>query len=162
MLQSDTRAFNLALAGLVAQLPVEFGALRETGGAEWVALGDETTGRIDHVFAAIGVVAVFIIDARGGTAKCSVAHPHCATATIALLAGQPGQCACRSFATLSASAPSVAAASPGWCRTDMGGDRAPLSRAEGADIAVWLATLPDDGPTGQLFSATRRRGTLQW
>lgn len=28
---------------------------------------------------------------------------------------------------------------PGWCRTDMGGDGAPLSAAEGADTRVWLA-----------------------
>ena len=103
-----------------------------------------------------------IIDARGGTAKCSVAHRRCATATIALLARQPGQCACRSFATLSASAPSVAAVWSGWCRTDMGGVGAPLSIAEEADTAVWLATLPDHGPTGQFFSATRKRGALEW
>ena len=50
----------------------------------------------------------------------------------------------------------VNSASPGWCRTDMGTENAPLSVAEGADTAVWLATLPDDGPTGQFFSAMRR------
>ncbi len=32
---------------------------------------------------------------------------------------------------------------PGWVRTDMGGDGAPLSPDEGADTAVWLATDPD-------------------
>ena len=56
----------------------------------------------------------------------------------------------------------VNSASPGWCRTDMGGEGAPLSVAEGADTAVWLATLPDDGPSGQFFSATRQRGTMEW
>lgn len=56
----------------------------------------------------------------------------------------------------------VNSASPGWCRTDMGGEGAPLSVAEGADTAVWLATLPDDGPTGQFFSATRQRGAMEW
>lgn len=56
----------------------------------------------------------------------------------------------------------VNSASPGWCRTDMGGDGAPLSIAEEADTAVWLATLPDHGPTGQFFSATRKRGALEW
>lgn len=56
----------------------------------------------------------------------------------------------------------VNSASPGWCRTDMGGEGAPLSVAEGAATAVWLATLPDDGPSGQFFSATRRRGTMEW
>lgn len=56
----------------------------------------------------------------------------------------------------------VNSASPGWCRTDMGTEDAPLSVAEGADTAVWLATLPDDGPTGQFFSSTRARGTMEW
>ncbi|MCZ6892862.1 MAG: SDR family oxidoreductase [Gammaproteobacteria bacterium] len=56
----------------------------------------------------------------------------------------------------------VNSSSPGWSRTDMGGEEAPLSPAEGADTAVWLATLPDDGPTGGFFSATRERGAMEW
>ena len=56
----------------------------------------------------------------------------------------------------------VNSASPGWCRTDMGTQDAPLSVAEGADTPVWLATLPDDGPSGGFFSSTRRRGAMEW
>jgi len=41
---------------------------------------------------------------------------------------------------------------PGWLRTRMGGPEAPLSAEEGADTIVWLATLPDSGPSGGLFS----------
>jgi len=41
--------------------------------------------------------------------------------------------------------------SPGHIRTDMGGPDAPRSVEQGADTAVWLATLPDDGPSGQFF-----------
>ncbi len=40
---------------------------------------------------------------------------------------------------------------PGWCRTGMGGPMADRSPAQGAETAVWLATLPDDGPTGGFF-----------
>jgi len=40
---------------------------------------------------------------------------------------------------------------PGWVRTDMGGRSAPRSVAQGADTIVWLATLPDGGPTGGFF-----------
>jgi NAD(P)-dependent dehydrogenase (short-subunit alcohol dehydrogenase family) len=37
---------------------------------------------------------------------------------------------------------------PGWVQTEMGGDRASLSPEQGAATPVWLATLPDDGPSG--------------
>jgi len=50
----------------------------------------------------------------------------------------------------------VNAVSPGWVRTRMGGDGAPRSVEEGADTPVWLATLPDGGPSGQLFLDRRR------
>jgi NAD(P)-dependent dehydrogenase (short-subunit alcohol dehydrogenase family) len=41
--------------------------------------------------------------------------------------------------------------SPGWVRTDMGGPSAPRSPEEGADTILWLATLPEDGPSGGFF-----------
>src|SRR5206468_9640017 len=46
------------------------------------------------------------------------------------------------------SAVKVNAMCPGWVRTRMGGEGATRTPDEGADTAVWLATLPDDGPTG--------------
>jgi len=48
---------------------------------------------------------------------------------------------------------------PGWVRTDMGGEHASKSVEEGADTAVWLATLPDDGPSGGFF---RNREPIPW
>lgn len=45
----------------------------------------------------------------------------------------------------------VNAASPGWVRSDMGGEHAPRSLEQGAASIVWLATLPDDGPSGGFF-----------
>ena len=53
----------------------------------------------------------------------------------------------------------VNAADPGWVRTRMGGAGAPRSVEEGADTIVWLATLPDDGPTGALFNKRKR---VEW
>ncbi len=53
----------------------------------------------------------------------------------------------------------VNAMCPGWVRTDMGGSAAPRSVEEGADTAVWLATLPDGGPTGGFF---RNREPIPW
>jgi NAD(P)-dependent dehydrogenase (short-subunit alcohol dehydrogenase family) len=48
---------------------------------------------------------------------------------------------------------------PGWVRTDMGTDAAPRSVDQGADTAVWLATLPGDGPSGGFF---RDREPIPW
>jgi len=48
---------------------------------------------------------------------------------------------------------------PGWVRTDMGGSGAPRTVEQGADTAVWLATLPDDGPSGGFF---RDRKPIPW
>ncbi len=45
----------------------------------------------------------------------------------------------------------VNAADPGWVATDMGGKFAPRTIQEGTDTIVWLATLPDDGPTNGFF-----------
>ena len=53
----------------------------------------------------------------------------------------------------------VNACCPGWVATRMGGPSAPLTPEEGADTPVWLALLPDDGPTGGFF---RRRIPIPW
>ena len=48
---------------------------------------------------------------------------------------------------------------PGWVRTGMGGESAPRTAEQAADTAIWLATLPDDGPTGGFF---RDRKPIAW
>lgn len=53
----------------------------------------------------------------------------------------------------------VNAVCPGWVRTDMGGPNADRSVEEGADTPVWLATLPDNGPTSGFF---RNRKPISW
>jgi len=48
---------------------------------------------------------------------------------------------------------------PGWVKTDMGGPSAPRALAQGADTAVWLAMLPEGGPSGGFF---RDRKAIPW
>ena len=48
---------------------------------------------------------------------------------------------------------------PGWVHTRMGGEAAPRTPEEGADTALWLATLPPDGPSGGFF---RDRERIPW
>src|SRR6202012_3727234 len=45
----------------------------------------------------------------------------------------------------------VNSAHPGWVKTDMGTDAAPMEIPEGAKTSVWLATLPEEGPTGGYY-----------
>ena len=56
----------------------------------------------------------------------------------------------------------VNSASPGVSRTDMGGADAPLSVEQGAATAVWLATLDNDGPSGEFFSASLNGARHPW
>ncbi len=53
----------------------------------------------------------------------------------------------------------VNAMCPGWVRTDMGGPNASRTVEQGADTAVWLATLPAGGPSGGFF---RDRKAIPW
>ncbi len=48
---------------------------------------------------------------------------------------------------------------PGWVRTDMGGSNATRTLEQGVDTIVWLATLPDNSPTGGFF---RDRKPIAW
>ena len=45
----------------------------------------------------------------------------------------------------------VNSAHPGWVKTDMGGDAAPMELPDGAKTGVELALLGEDGPTGGYF-----------
>ncbi len=53
----------------------------------------------------------------------------------------------------------INAVCPGWVRTRMGGQAANRSPEEGADTPIWIATLPEDGPTGGFF---RDRRLIEW
>jgi NAD(P)-dependent dehydrogenase (short-subunit alcohol dehydrogenase family) len=48
---------------------------------------------------------------------------------------------------------------PGWVQTDMGGRGASRTVYKGAETALWLATVPEGGPTGGFF---RDRKSIPW
>ena len=48
---------------------------------------------------------------------------------------------------------------PGWVQTGMGGRGASRTVYKGAETVVWLATVPDSGPTGGFF---RDRKPIPW
>jgi NAD(P)-dependent dehydrogenase (short-subunit alcohol dehydrogenase family) len=100
-------------------------------------------GRIVNVSSGLGQLA----DMRGGT-------PGYRMSKVSLNA------LTRIFAhELAADGVLVNSTCPGYVRTDMSGPGATRSPAEGADTAVWLVTLPDDGPTGGFF---RDRRPIPW
>ncbi|MCC3316515.1 SDR family NAD(P)-dependent oxidoreductase [Nocardia africana] len=53
----------------------------------------------------------------------------------------------------------INAGCPGFTATDLNGHRGVRTPQQGAAIAIHLATLPDDGPTGGFFSDA---GTVPW
>ena len=53
----------------------------------------------------------------------------------------------------------VNAACPGYCATDLNGHRGYRTPAQGANAAVTLATLDDDGPTGGFYDED---GAVAW
>jgi Dehydrogenases with different specificities (related to short-chain alcohol dehydrogenases) len=62
----------------------------------------------------------------------------------------------------------VNAANPGYCATDLNHNSGFRTAEQGAEVAVHLATLPDDGPTGTLWGylwrtdGTEEYGVLPW
>jgi NAD(P)-dependent dehydrogenase (short-subunit alcohol dehydrogenase family) len=53
----------------------------------------------------------------------------------------------------------VNAMTPGWVRTRLGGLNAQRGVEEGAETAVWLCLLDDDGPNGEFF---KDKATFAW
>lgn len=48
---------------------------------------------------------------------------------------------------------------PGWVKTDMGGPNAERDPEKGVETIIWLATLPENGPSGGFF---RDKKEIPW
>lgn len=106
------------------------------------AMAEAGWGRVVNVSSGWGSFA----DGLGGPHSYGVAKAALNALTVALARDLPP-------------AVKVNSACPGWCRTRMGGGDAPRTPEQGADTIVWLAALPDDGPTGGFF---RNRAPAAW
>ena len=105
-------------------------------------MGDRGHGRIVNVSSGWGSFA----EGLGGGGAYGPAKAALNALTVRAAAQAPGGV-------------KINAMCPGWVRTRMGGAAANRSPSEGADTAIWLATLPDDGPTGGFF---RDRRAIGW
>lgn len=139
----DDSVLDLPLDTLRATLETNlFGVLRVTQ-AFVPAMREAGYGRVVMLSSGMGQLA----EMQAGTAAYRISK----TALNALTRTLAAECA--------GSNVKVNAMCPGWCRTDMGGPNATRSATEGADTALWLATLPDDGPNGGFF---RNRQAIAW
>jgi NAD(P)-dependent dehydrogenase (short-subunit alcohol dehydrogenase family) len=107
------------------------------------AMRRQTYGRIVNVSSMMGQLA-----GMGGSAVGYRSSKAALNAVTRVVAAELGQGNIK-----------INAMHPGWVRTDMGGPQAPVSPEDAADTAIYLATLPDDGPTGGFFE---RRKPIAW
>lgn len=105
-------------------------------------MGERGYGRIVNVSSGLGSFA----DGLGGAAAYSITKASLNALTLVLSQELPKTV-------------KVNAACPGWVKTRMGGEGATRSPEVGADGIVWLATLPETGPTGGFF---RDRKKIEW
>lgn len=139
----EDSVLDLSLDTLRATLETNlFGALRVTQ-AFVPAMLEAGYGRVVMLSSGMGQLS----DMQAGAAAYRLSK----TALNALTRTLAAECAGTNV--------KVNAMCPGWCQTDMGGPNATRSAAEGADTALWLATLPDDGPSSGLF---RDRRAIPW
>ncbi len=104
---------------------------------------DQSYGRIVNVSSGMGQLSE--MGAEHPAYRMSKAALNALTRTLA--------------AELGDSAIKVNSMCPGWVKTDLGGADAPRTVEQGAETAVWLAMLPDDGPSGGFF---RDKKQIAW
>jgi len=144
LLDSGVSLFDLDEAVLRQTLETNFYGPLRTCRAFVPGMRARGYGRVVNVSSAMGALALM----EPGTAAYSISKTalNGLTRMLALEAGPRVK---------------VNAMSPGWVQTPMGYLSGAPTRTpdEGADTAVWLATLDDDGPSGGFF---RDRAPLPW
>jgi NAD(P)-dependent dehydrogenase (short-subunit alcohol dehydrogenase family) len=100
-------------------------------------------GRIVNVSSILGSLALHSDETSDATGVKPLAYDASKTAL--------NQFTVHLAAALKDTAVKVNSAHPGWVKTDLGGQQAPMAVTDGAKTAVRLATLGQEGPTGGFF-----------
>ncbi len=117
-------------------------------------------GRIVNVSSEVGSIASMTDPASPMWPMASVPYPSSKTALNMITAMYAKE--------LRGTPIKVNAANPGYCATDLNGKSGFRTPEQGAEVSVHLATLPADGPTGQLWGylwqadGTGGLGVLPW
>ena len=106
---------------------------------------------------AVGLMQRFVNGTAAGT-HAAEGWPNTAYGTSKVGVNALTRIHARTVAEICPNAPGVLvnACCPGWCRTDMAGDRAPRSAEEGASTSIYLALLPAGSDLHGAFLAEER------
>lgn len=102
-----------------------------------------TAGRIVNVSSILGSLTLHSDESSDATQVKPLAYDASKTAL--------NQFTVHLAAALAGTTVKVNSAHPGWVKTDLGGQQAPMDVIDGAKTAVQLAMLDTDGPTGRFF-----------
>jgi NAD(P)-dependent dehydrogenase (short-subunit alcohol dehydrogenase family) len=106
-------------------------------------INKSAAGRIVNVSSILGSLALHSDETSDATGVKPLAYDASKTAL--------NQFTVHLAASLKNTTIKVNSAHPGWVKTDLGGQQAPVEVVEGAKTAVRLATLDPNGPSGKFF-----------
>lgn len=141
LLDDDTSIFDVDLADVRATMETNFYGPLRTCRTFLPMMFETGFGRVVNVSSEMGQLSTM----GGGSAAYRMSKSALNAMTVILSAET------RRYPNIK-----INCCCPGWVRTDMGGPSATKSVAQGADTVVWLATLPDNGPTGGFYQDRKR------
>lgn len=141
LLDDDTSIFDVDLTDVRATMETNFYGPLRTCRAFLPMMFEAGYGRVVNVSSEMGQLSTM----GGGSAAYRMSKSALNAMTVILSAET------RRYPNVK-----INCCCPGWVRTDMGGPGATKSVAQGADTVVWLAVLPDNGPTGGFFQDRKR------
>jgi len=141
--QTDHIASAVSAAALRTTFDINFFGLVAVTQAMLPLIRKSEAGRIVNLTSVLGSIAEHA-DPNSGIYNTKFAAYDCSKVAVNMFTNHLAH-------ELRATSIKVNAAHPGWVKTDLGGESAPMEIVDGAKTSVWLATLPADGPTGGYY-----------